>query len=118
MNLWVLLGFLLLLSWGFAAATTRVAGKELSFWQALGILFTAKLITRAADWYMPNFEFTPRIAVTISIYLVVLTGGLILSARVRPLVALGLATAFTALLFAGIAVFIVVGALAPTGPAR
>jgi len=107
----VLIAFFALASWGFAAATTRLAGKPLSIWQALGIIFTAKLITRGTNILFQGQDVWTRVGINLAVYLVVLTIGLIATARVRPLVALALSAGFTALLVAGTTVFILAGVL-------
>ena len=102
MGVLVFIGFFALISWAFAAATTRLAGKPLTFWQALGIIFTAKLVSRGADLLTQSMDSWSRSGIAISVYLVVLCFGLIATARVRPLVALGLSVAFTTLLIGGV----------------
>jgi hypothetical protein len=114
----ILVGYFVLIAWAFAAATTQLAGKPLTIWQALGIIFTAKLVSRGADLLSQGMDSWSRMGIAISVYLVVLCLGLVVTARVRPLVALGLSVAFTTLLLAGIFVIFAAAALfSPPHPA-
>lgn len=72
----------------------------LDFWTALGTLFLARLGVRALLWVVPGMDSPLRVSLSVGVYVAVMTGLLVLYAKVRPIRALGISVLIAVLMTA------------------
>lgn len=94
-DLLIVLGVLAALTAAFWVLVREHSEEEVGFWTVLGIVFCARGGVRLIEYVFPIRDALERAVFSGGVYIFVLTIGLVLGAKVRPLVALMLAIGFS-----------------------
>ena len=101
---------------GFWAAVRRFGPSDFSFWHALGVMFTAKIVSRPVFNALPNLGLFERIGLMMAVYVTIMACDLNLIAKIKFGRALTIAICYALVATAMVTIVTVTGLLPSSKP--